>query len=269
MKSGEVLDTAFETHPGMVRAHNEDCVSLDRELGLAVLADGMGGYKAGEVASGIAVSVIASASKRELKNPAATAEPEAIEVLQKTIADANTSIYYVANRQPQFAGMGTTLVTALFYDNRVSVAHIGDSRAYRLRSDSLIRLTRDHSLLQEQLDDGVISPDDAKSSRTKSLLTRALGIDSEVDPEISTHEVQLGDIYLLCSDGLSDMVDDDEIQLTLVSLQANLKRAATQLVQLANDAGGKDNISVILVRVLKDFAASRGVLQRCVSWLKH
>jgi protein phosphatase len=269
MRNGEAFDVAFETHTGVVRAHNEDCISLDPELGLAVLADGMGGYKAGEVASGIAVSMIASASKRELKKPIASDEAEALEHLQKTIADANASIYYVANRQPQFAGMGTTLVTALFYDNRVSVAHIGDSRAYRLRSDELVRLTRDHSLLQEQLDSGALSPEQAKSSRSKSLLTRALGIDSDVEPEIHTHPAQLGDIYLLCSDGLSDMVEDDEIQLTLASLQANLKMAATQLVQMANDNGGRDNISVVLVKVLKDFAAARGLLERCVSWLKH
>jgi serine/threonine protein phosphatase PrpC len=268
-EGADTLDVAFDTHPGSVRAHNEDCISSDPEIGLAVLADGMGGYKAGEVASGIAVSVIASASKRELKKPVTTSEAEAVELLQKIIADANTSIYYVANRQPQFAGMGTTLVTALFYDNHVSVAHIGDSRLYRLRSDELERLTRDHSLLQEQMDNGVVSVEEAKSSRNKSLLTRALGIDPEVEPEIRTHPVQLGDIYLLCSDGLSDMVGDDEIQLTLVSLQANLKMAATQLVQLANDNGGRDNISVILIKVLKDFSASRGILERCVSWLKH
>ncbi|MGH8728192.1 MAG: Stp1/IreP family PP2C-type Ser/Thr phosphatase [Burkholderiales bacterium] len=269
MRNGEAFDIATETHPGSVRAHNEDRVSADAEIGLAVLADGMGGYKAGEVASGIAVSLIASASKRELKKPAATVETEAIELLQKTIADANESIYYVANRQPQFAGMGTTVVSALFYDNRVSVAHIGDSRLYRLRSDELERMTRDHSLLQEQMDRGMISPGDARSSRSKSLLTRALGIDLEVEPEIHTHPVNLGDIYLLCSDGLSDMVEDDEIQLTLVSLQANLKMAAAQLVQIANDNGGRDNISVILIKVLKDFSASRGILGRCVSWLKH
>jgi PPM family protein phosphatase len=269
MRNGGALDVAFETHTGTVRAHNEDCVSLDPETGFAILADGMGGYRAGEVASGIAVSMIASASRRESKKPAASDEAEALDLLQKTIADANSSIYYVATRQPQFAGMGTTLVTALFYDNRVSVAHIGDSRAYRLRSDELVRLTRDHSLLQEQLDNGVISREEAKSSRSKSLLTRALGIDPDVEPEIHTHAAQLGDIYLLCSDGLSDMVEDDEIQFTLVSLQANLKRAAAQLVQMANDNGGRDNISVILVKVLKDFPASRGILGRCVSWLKH
>ncbi|MGH8718879.1 MAG: Stp1/IreP family PP2C-type Ser/Thr phosphatase [Burkholderiales bacterium] len=269
MRNGEAFDIAFETHPGLVRAHNEDRISSDAEIGLAVLADGMGGYKAGEVASGIAVSLIASASKRELKKPTSTVEAEAVELLQKTIADANTSIYYVANRQPQFAGMGTTLVTTLFYDNCVSVAHIGDSRLYRLRSDELERLTRDHSLLQEQLDSGTVAAKDAKSSRNKSLLTRALGIDSEVEPEIHTYPVNLGDIYLLCSDGLNDMVEDDEIQLTLVSLQANLKMAAAQLVQLANDNGGRDNISVILMKVIKDFAASRGIVDRCVSWLKH
>jgi PPM family protein phosphatase len=267
--NGEAFDVAFQTHPGVVRAHNEDCLSLDRELGLAVLADGMGGYRAGEVASGIAVSLIALASKQQLRRPAATEESEAVKLLQKTIADANTAIYYVANRQPQFAGMGTTVVTALFYDNRVSIAHIGDSRVYRLRSDELVRLTRDHSLLQEQLDDGIISHEEARSSRSKSLLTRALGIDPEVEPEIQTHSVQLSDIYLLCSDGLSDMVEDDEIQLTLVSLQANLRRAAAQLVQIANDNGGRDNISVILIKVMKEFRASRNILGRYVSWLKH
>lgn len=267
MRNGEAFDIASATHPGSVRAHNEDCISSDAEIGLAVLADGMGGYKAGEVASGIAVSVIASASRRDIRKP--PGEAEAIEHLQKMLTDANASIHYVANRQPQFAGMGTTVVTTLFYDNQVSVAHIGDSRLYRLRSDELERLTRDHSLLQEQMDDGLISKEQAKTSRNRSLLTRALGVDADVEPEINTHAVQSGDIYLLCSDGLCDMVEDDEIQFTLVSLQANLKMAASQLVQLANDNGGRDNISVILIKVLKDFPAARGILGRCVSWLKH
>jgi serine/threonine protein phosphatase PrpC len=264
-----VLEVASATHPGKVRSHNEDSIAADAEVGLAVLADGMGGYNAGEVASGIAVAMIAAELKKALADNKADAldDSGAERLLGEHAMKANAAIYQAAQNQAQYSGMGTTLVVALWYDNRMAVGHIGDSRLYRLRGDVLEQVTRDHSLLQEQIDSGMITREQARYSQNKNLVTRAVGIDPEVDAELHTYPVQPGDIYLLCSDGLSDMVTDEDIQHTLSSLRANLPLAAEHLVQQANDNGGRDNISVILVRVLRDFPASRaGLLDKLKSW---
>ena len=268
------LEFASATDPGRVRSHNEDSIGTDAEIGLAVLADGMGGYNAGEVASGIAVAVVSAEIKRALASctphaiDPASGQTEAERIARSHTAKANLSIFEAARSQPQYAGMGTTLVVALFFDNRVCVAHVGDSRMYRLRGGTLEQITRDHSLLQEQIDSGMISREAAKVSQNKNLVTRALGIDAEVDTEIHVHDTRPGDMYLLCSDGLSDMVEDADMQLTLTSLQANLQLAAEQLVQQANDNGGRDNISVILVRVRDGYAAPKGWIARLKSWFK-
>jgi protein phosphatase len=164
--------------------------------------------------------------------------------------------------------MGTTLVVMLLHDNSLVVGHIGDSRLYRFREGRLEQVTRDHSLLQEQIDSGLITKEQARHSQNKNLVTRAVGIDPEVEAEVRSYPVQPGDIYLLCSDGLNDMVTDEDMELTLGSLQANLPLAAEQLVQQANDNGGRDNVSVILVRVLKDFPARAGLVDRLKSWFR-
>lgn len=258
-----VLEIVTRTDPGMVRGHNEDAVFANPSKGFAILADGMGGYNAGEVASGMATMLLSTeldtafAHRPPYEIDRASGQPFAHRCLQDKVALANSAIYSAAETQPQYAGMGTTLVTALFYDNRITVGHIGDSRIYRLRGEELTTITRDHSLLQEQIDSGLISPEDARYSQNKNLVTRALGVDPEVETEIRDYEVQPGDIYLLCSDGLNDMVEDEEIQLTLHTLAANLELAATQLIQMANDNGGRDNVSVILVKVLREFPADR------------
>jgi len=264
----QVLEVATATHSGMVRSHNEDSIAADAEIGLAVLADGMGGYNAGEVASGIAVAMISEEMKKLLG--AADAEPDGAEkLLGEQVARANAAIYQAAESQPQYSGMGTTLVVALWHDNKMSVGHVGDSRLYRLRSETFEQVTRDHSLLQEQIDSGMITREQARFSQNKNLVTRAVGIDAEVETELHTYAAEPGDIYLLCSDGLSDMVTDEDIQLTLSSLQANLPLAAEQLVQQANDNGGRDNISVILVRVLKEFPARHaGWLNKLKAWFR-
>ena len=268
------LEIASCTDPGMVRAHNEDSIASDGEKGLVVLADGMGGYNAGEVASGMATTVIITELQQLLEKQAlyetdaSSGQLTAHRLLHEQIAKANTSIYQAAQSQPQYAGMGTTLVVALFYDNKMTVAHIGDSRLYRMRGDELRQITKDHSLLQEQIDSGVITPQQARQSQNKNLVTRALGIDPLVEPEIHDHDTQPGDIYLLCSDGLCDMVGDEDIGLALQTLSSNLKLCAQHLVQTANDNGGRDNISVILVRVLRDFPAPRSPWDKVVSWFR-
>jgi protein phosphatase len=184
------------------------------------------------------------------------------------VGAANFAIFHAAQSTPQYAGMGTTLVLAWFYGNRMSVAHVGDSRLYRLREDRLQRLTRDHSLLQEQIDSGMITPEQARFAENKNLVTRALGVDPTVDVEIGDFDVQRGDIVLLCSDGLNDMVEDVDIELALSTLGGNLQLAADHLVQMANDNGGRDNVSVILVKIVSDFSAGRGWWQRLRELLK-
>ena len=270
----KALEIVTATDSGMVRSHNEDSIVADASSGFVILADGMGGYNAGEVASGIAAAMLSTGLKQVLDGAdPGSIEPEsgetlAVKILGEQIAGANASIYQAAKSQPQYSGMGTTLVVGLFYDNRLSVAHIGDSRLYRLRGDEFKQITRDHSLLQEQIDSGMITEEMARFSQNRNLVTRALGIDNEVEPEIHTYEVEVGDVYLLCSDGLNDMVEDDEIQLTLSSLQANLQLASQQLVQMANDNGGRDNVSVILVRILRDFSANMDWISRLSSWFR-
>jgi protein phosphatase len=183
-------------------------------------------------------------------------------VIRDQIARANNAIFTTSQNNPECAGMGTTLVVTHFYDNFMAVAHIGDSRLYRLRGEAFEQITRDHSLLQEQLDSGLITPEEAKLSQNKNLVTRALGIDPTVEPEIHTYETQEDDIYLLCSDGLSDMVEDEEIRLTLITLKTNPTLTVQQLTQAANDNGGRDNISAMLIRVAEPFGVPRGFLAR-------
>lgn len=269
-----VLEVARLSDVGQRRDHNEDAIASDIEIGLLVLADGMGGYKAGEVASEIAILTMLA----ELKETMAQLDPGQVDpvngmqaeslLLMDAAAKANASIFSVSESQPQCAGMGTTLVTALFTNNKVLVGHIGDSRMYRLRGDRFEQLTEDHSLLQEQLSSGLITPEQAKLSNNKNLVTRAVGIDPEVELEVHEHDVEVGDIYLLCSDGLPDLVEDAEIHAVLSGWSSNLEMAARQLVQMANDNGGKDNISVILAKVLKPFAAEHSWYDNFLNWLK-
>ena len=274
MNIQEALEIVSQTHPGMARSHNEDSVAYDASCGLVVLADGMGGYNAGEVASGSTISLISTEIKHALQStcPAgkdeASGEDAGVKLLRENVQKANASIYQASQSQPQYSGMGTTVVAGLFYDNRVAVAHVGDSRMYRLRGEAFETITRDHSLLQEQIDSGLISQQDARLSKNRNLVTRAVGIDAEVEAEVHVHDVQVGDIYLLCSDGLNDMVEDDDIGGALQMLQSNLPLAASQLIEMANDNGGRDNVSVILIKVNGDFAVPRGWLAKLLSWFK-
>jgi len=274
MKLAEALQIVVRTDPGVVRSHNEDAVWGDAGLGMVILADGMGGYNAGEVASGMAITLLSNnlhpivENCRPQETDPVSGKRLAHRHIEEQVALTNDSIYRAAQSQPQYAGMGTTLVIAWFFDNLVSVAHIGDSRLYRLRGEEFQQITRDHSLLQEQLDSGMITPEEAKFSQNKNLVTRALGVEPEVEVEIHDHEVLPGDLYLLCSDGLSDMIEDEEICLTVQTLQSNLELAGDQLIQMANDNGGRDNISVILVKVRGDYAAPSGWWQKLLAWFK-
>ena len=180
-------------------------------------------------------------------------------VLRDAISRANKIIHQTAQSHDGCQGMGTTIVAGIFCDNRLSIAHVGDSRLYRLRNSKLERITRDHSLLQELVDRGFYSHEEAKQSTNKNYITRALGAEITVDVEIQEVQVETGDIYLVCSDGLSDMVDDEEIHLTLSTFSASLSSVAEQLVKISNQHGGKDNISVMLVKALAPFPANTGL----------
>jgi PPM family protein phosphatase len=264
------FDMASATDVGRVRAHNEDSISADPDIGLATLADGMGGYKAGEVASGIAVAMVPAEIRKLIESqllPGANGETVRKVVVEQA-SKVNTAIYAAAQNQAQYSGMGTTLVIAYWHGNHVTIGHLGDSRCYRLRGDAIDALTRDHSWIQEQIDAGLMTYEQARASKKKNLVTRACGIDPDVVPEVHTHDVLPGDIYVLCSDGLYDMVPDENIHLTVSSLKSNLPLAAQQLVQQANDAGGRDNISVILVHVLNVARAPSGFFARLKNWFK-
>ncbi len=244
------LDMAAYSDAGRVRSGNEDAVLANPALGFAVLADGMGGHNAGEVASGMAIAYIGN----ELGRAADTAC--AGEQLREVVGQANAAIHQTARSQPRYAGMGTTLVVLRFCDDRLAVAHVGDSRLYRLRDDQLIQLTRDHSLLQEQIDGGLIDAEQARHSTNRNVVTRALGAEPRVSVEVAEHAVRVGDVYLACSDGLSDMLADAEIAACLHQLGDRPADCARELVRLANEHGGRDNVSVILVRIRRAFPAA-------------
>ena len=260
------------TDTGKVREHNEDTIATDGDIGLLVLADGMGGYNAGEVASGIAVKTVLNLIREQVEREDLTVldkdtgmtRPSII--LRDAINRANKIIYQTARSQPQCEGMGTTIVAALFFDNRVSIAHVGDSRMYRLRSDRFEQVTMDHSLLQELVDRGFYSAEEAQRAANKNYVTRALGVEPNVEVELQEATVQKGDVYVLCSDGLSDMVEDDDIHLTISTFSANLDTVAKQLIQLANDNGGRDNVSAVMAQVVDAFPANKGIVDKIFRW---
>ena len=247
------------TDRGRARSNNEDSVALDEAVALTVLADGMGGYNAGEIASGMATAFVCS----ELGRWLADASPEVSDhdvrrAMDICVDNANRAIFNAANSNPQYLGMGTTLVVAAFRGNRVLIGHIGDSRAYRWRDGHLVQITRDHSLLQEQIDAGLISPEQAALSHNKNLVTRAVGVEDVVLLETHMHAILPDDWFLLCSDGLSDMLDDEALAGVL-RMHSNVVDAAHALIDAANEAGGRDNIAVILV-------AARGAPASSRSW---
>lgn len=249
------------TDTGLVRDNNEDAVTLDPDNGLVVLADGMGGYNAGEVASAMSTSFIKTELGRWIVEGGHEATGRELKrAMEICVDNANRSIFNAANANPQYTGMGTTLVMGVFQDTRVLIGHVGDSRCYRLRSDGFAQLTRDHSLLQEQIDAGLISPEQAQHATHKNLVTRALGVEDTVLLEVNEFRAENGDLFLFCSDGLSDMVPDNRIAAILVGA-GTLEEKARALVDAANDSGGRDNISVILVHAQAK-PVRRGLLSR-------
>jgi serine/threonine protein phosphatase PrpC len=256
---------------GSVRQYNEDSIALDPENAAMALADGMGGHRAGEVASRMATEAIFNELKSHIPvfaNAAGGHSPRL--AIEQSIKRANKSVYDASQAAAAYQGMGTTVAAAVFYDNAVALGHLGDSRIYRLRGGVLQLLTRDDSLLRDQVELGIIAAADAGESHNRSLVTRALGIERDISPHIHEEDVLPGDMYLLCSDGLNDLVDDADIELILRSLRSNLPLAAHHLIQAAKDNGGYDNISVIVARVLKPFPAAhkRRWSDRIFGWIR-
>ena len=256
-----IYEICADTDPGLARDNNEDSVAFDTLTGLCILADGMGGYSAGEIASGMATAFIRSEMSRWLSQAGRNANSKEVKrAMEICVQNANHSIFNAANSNPQYTGMGTTLVVGVFQPGRLMLGHIGDSRCYRLRGDAFEQITKDHSLLQEQIDAGLITPEQALTSANKNLVTRALGVEDAVLLDVTEHRVDAGDVYVMCSDGLSDMVRDKAIADIMLS-HATLEQKSRQLINAANANGGRDNISVVLVHAVEP-AAKRSLLSR-------
>lgn len=251
------IEFCGQSDTGKVRSHNEDSIEIDPASGLAVLADGMGGYNAGEVASKLAVRSVGFLVRQRLARlvepapePDATTPAPAGVLLKESVQLANQRILKTASTRPEYRGMGTTVVAALFLGNRVHVAHVGDSRLYRFREDQLGRLTVDHSLQEELVARGMFSAEEVKRLGKSNVVTRALGVDAAVDVSLGEHDVRSGDLFLLCSDGLHDTLSEEDILANLRRFMPDLPRLTRALIQAANARGGKDNISVIVGHAL-------------------
>lgn len=259
------------TDQGLVRDHNEDSIGSDANLGIVVLADGMGGHKGGEVASALAVDTILSSLSKALaemetgETDSSTGYSLESMAMEAAIKQANSVIFKAARNNSQYEGMGTTVVVLLFYDNRITVAHVGDSRLYRLRDSSMEQLTRDHTLLQELVDRGFYTREEAQQSMNKNLVTRAVGVNETVEVDLLEDFAVPDDVYLLCSDGLTDMIDDGLIQDIILNYGDNLDRVAKELVHQAKQHGGKDNVSAMLARPTRPFPANSGWFSRIIN----
>ena len=245
------------TDTGRVRANNEDAVAIDEAAQLVVLADGMGGYNAGEIASHMAATYIGGEMARWLAQAGKPAAGDVRSALEACVDNANHAIFGASLANPQYRGMGTTLVAGVFAGNRLILGHIGDSRCYRLRAGELRQLTRDHSWLQEQIDAGLLTPEQAAVSGQRNLVTRALGVDSAVQIEVNEFPVEPQDLFIFCSDGLTDMVQDEDLAM-LARQPIPLADKARHMVTLANTLGGRDNISVLLAQAIGQAKTRRG-----------
>ncbi len=239
-----------ETDIGLVRENNEDSIdwylSEDENSALAIVADGVGGFAGGEIASRLAVEHTRETVCRKINKDSESWGAESARMVWRVmdaVADANNAIFSVRSKNAEIGRMGTTLVMALAHDENLCIAHVGDSRCYRLRQGALHQLTLDHSMAQELCATGIVG----KNMAYRNVLTRTLGVERCVEPEVTMQATQAEDIYLLCSDGLSSYIDDDVIA-DILNNTIELSKAVKQLVGAANDAGGQDNISVVLIK---------------------
>ncbi len=237
-----LLQIAAASHLGRVRGNNEDCVEHDAGLGIAVLADGMGGLNAGEVASTEAVAAVMRHVRRCAER--LTTDPEG--VLDEAVQIANRAVHELASSRRDYAGMGTTLVAVFVAETEMVAAHVGDSRAYHYGDGVLTRVTTDHSLVQHLVATGVLSAEQARRAPNRNIVTRALGVSEDIECDLNRFELHPGDMVLLCSDGLSDMLDDSAIAAICAAHDSPAARVHA-LVAAALEAGGLDNVSVVAV----------------------
>jgi len=244
--------SAARTDVGMKREHNEDSFLVNEDLGLFVVCDGMGGHAGGETASRLAVQTI----ERELlgarmrpEDPYSASAPLAdaplAGALREAIEGACAAVYRTSRANPELQGMGTTCIALLLHGELAILGHVGDSRAYAVRDGEVVQLTEDHSLVNEQVRAGLLTPDEARHSRLKNIITRSVGFEEDVLVDVMGVETRAGDRFLLCSDGLSNLMENEEIRDAL--LQNKLDDVPAVLIQLANERGGDDNITVLVV----------------------
>lgn len=271
------LQIVERTDVGQVREHNEDFIVSDANRGIVVLADGMGGLNAGEIASSMAVHVVmdelvgfADGASRLQVADYKNGDKRGLEkrIVQTAVEKANSAVFHVSQTQPQCRGMGTTIVATLFYDNKIAVGHVGDSRMYRFRNAALEQMTKDHSFVQELIDKGLYTEAEARLSSQKNVVTRAVGIAPTVEVEVNEHQTRSEDLYLLCTDGLTDLVTDADVQKIMRLFGSDLAGMAGQLIAMANAGGGKDNISIVLIRILKPYPAAASIVERILSWFE-
>jgi PPM family protein phosphatase len=238
------------TDIGRKRSQNQDSVTIHPEIGLFVVADGMGGHRGGEVASGLAVKTIPELVLQGAQAP----EWSPRSVLTEAIRQANRIVYSASSEQPKLSGMGTTVTALLFKDNKLTVGHVGDSRCYFFRPGAIWQATRDHSFVEEKVRAGLITRDEARTDRQRNVITRSVGISPDVNVEIYEMNVKVGDVFVICSDGLSGMIQEPKM-LEIVQSQLfdapsrDHKKTVETLIEAANSAGGDDNITAVLVEV--------------------
>jgi PPM family protein phosphatase len=236
------LEISYLTHTGMIRESNEDSLFVDERLGLFVVADGMGGHNAGEVASAMAVKEVSRIVRAGL---GLGRDAEAL--LRESLLAAHETVLALARSDDSMCDMGTTIVAVILMDERISVGHVGDSRAYEIHNGRITQLTHDHSFIADWIRDSLITHLEARTHKARHGLTMALGVDDDMDPEVQTFPRHERSCLLLCSDGLTDMLDDEEL-LSVVASASSLHEACRELVARANEKGGEDNITVVLVR---------------------
>lgn len=260
------------TDVGRKRSGNEDSFCVAQDLGLFVVADGMGGHAAGEVASRLAVETIQEWMRKYTRGESTTLVGQPLtgvsdraNWLLSSIRLANRMIFDAAQGGKEYAGMGTTLVAALSIGDRIALAHVGDSRIYRVRDDQITQLSTDHSFVQQQLERGIISAEEAHDSQYRHLITRALGLKESVEVDLAEHDVLAEDLLLLCSDGLSDLLEDEEMLATIREHADDLEKSCRAMIDLANFKGGDDNITVLLIQARQGKGIGRGI----PSWLRR
>lgn len=235
----------YKTDPGLIRKNNEDQYTVEPDIGLMIVADGMGGHQGGEVASNLAVKIVASEIKEGLKINL----NDQSEIIRTAVKKADEVIYNKAQRDKSLEDMGTTIVIALCKENDITIAHVGDSRVYLINKNNIKQITMDHSAVSELVQIGEITQEEARRHHLKHVITRALGIKNSAEPDIQTLQIRKEEYLLLCTDGLTDMLEDDEIMEIILKDTGDLEQTCENLIARANKRGGRDNITIILAKL--------------------